>query len=595
MPTVNKLREQERLRSTVNARSAESFTRQRPDYIQGPNLRNGAWTQLSSALSSVEPELQQYAYGNHVKETRESTAEGKALFNANQMSWKEFSETNPEYAGANPWLKRGYNESHLGSVANQFKMDMQKHYTDNGLQNERDTTVVQQSLGEFTKQWREQNLEGFDELDVAEFFDEDQAKTLSGMSSVHGRLRMQNIITENKEMLGREIGSQVEAAGTDFNIDWGDPDLKAGSLQGLGAQISESINKSIAAGLPATEANAQAVDSIVTMAKDMEDDDILDLLDTIDTGNGPLGGTNYARAKRTQMENFLEQKEASDRDEAWKMRQRANVIKGEQAAEAAGSYWEENPNATFADFRATHPDIGSENMDAIAKYRNLSLDLHSWKMPETEGTLRNFMADRIQIAEGEMGFYDLLNTSTQYGPGRMKENLDYALSWMKHKEVQTNTQVKQYRKTVGKMVQNPESYDKDPSLANEAMFLYDNMMLDWAEDFKKDNPGERPSAAKIQIKAVEVVEQIAKMERYKREDPGKSFQPSKVIADPSNPVFQFTSPEQLLEAFDTFTQTGLGPFAALVGDQDPEEVLAESFRMLGMEPLFKEVDEEDTD
>lgn len=588
MAVINKLREAPGLRASVNPRAAQSYTRKRPDYVAQPDFRSGQWTQLSRALSQIEPKLQSFLGETHKENKKQAFAEGRAHFNANRMAWKEFAEANPELAGANPWLRRGYQEAHLDTMANQFKVEMHKFYQEEGLQNRQNPQEVQQLLGEKVKAWREENLQGFDDLDIAEFFDGKQEQYLAGLASEHSRRRMHNAVEENKQMLGQSVSSLIMGANADISINWGDPDIQVGAYQALGMEIKAKADNMIANGIPAHEANKIVIDSIVTMARDMEDEDILDLLDHIPTHDGStVGGTNYAKNARTQTANWLEDKERRERDEQHKLFLRERQIAGIQAADNAANFFRENPTATFDQFKEAHPEIGAEHMDAIKKYRDLSVDLYSVKRPTTQTDIDAYMADRIKIANGEMDFYALTADSLRYNPKLLMDNLDFAIQRAKNKEIYDDAAVKHFRGIVGSLAGGSGAL-ADKTLANEAMVLFDDLMVDWFEDYKKDNDGALPSKAKIRVKATTLSQEILKMDRYI--DNAGDYNPKAAAAEYE--AFQKqeqlnAQAQQLIAAYTA----GTGMFAGL-DTQAKRALLTQQAAILGLPaPVFKDEDE----
>lgn len=71
------------------------------------------------------------------------------------------------------------------------------------------------------------------------------------------------------------------------------------------ANIKASIDEMVAHGMNGTQANRAAIDAITDYAKDNLDSAPLDHLDNIDTGNGKLAGTQYARDQRRAAEDHI--------------------------------------------------------------------------------------------------------------------------------------------------------------------------------------------------------------------------------------------------------------------------------------------------
>lgn len=135
-PQVESLRETGDLRPTASPQSIYSFDAKHSDFVERPSWGPNGWERLSAALSRLNPMLNQMAAHKEQEFYEEQTATGQELMHRNKVSWAEFIKTNPEYAGLNPHLERGYKGAELSSKAQDFQAALQDFYTTGGLMSE---------------------------------------------------------------------------------------------------------------------------------------------------------------------------------------------------------------------------------------------------------------------------------------------------------------------------------------------------------------------------------------------------------------------------------------------------------------------------
>ena len=147
-------------------------------------------------------------------------------------------------------------------------------------------------------------------------------------------------------------------------------------MANLGRWVTERAKEAGVDGMDMSKVNQNIIDSVVLSAYEMNDEGILDVLDTVATGTGILGGTTAARkAKYDAADNIANIKQKAEDDEIKALlnkqkQQIGNILQdGIQAAFAARAGTEGAVN-TYSDAIVELGKIGTP--EAFAKQTALT-------------------------------------------------------------------------------------------------------------------------------------------------------------------------------------------------------------------------------
>ena len=108
-------------------------------------------------------------------------------------------------------------------------------------------------------------------------------------------LGKQNTLPIRKEQnylaFQNEVGTYINSSFLETDT----PEARAVKMSNLGRWVTEKAKEAAVDGMDMSKINQNIIDSVVLSAYEMNDENILDVLDTIATGTGILGGTASAR------------------------------------------------------------------------------------------------------------------------------------------------------------------------------------------------------------------------------------------------------------------------------------------------------------
>ena len=88
-----------------------------------------------------------------------------------------------------------------------------------------------------------------------------------------------------------EVGTYINSSFLETDT----AEARAVKMSNLGRWVTEKAKEAAVDGMDMSKINQNIIDSVVLSAYEMNDENILDVLDTIATGTGILGGTASAR------------------------------------------------------------------------------------------------------------------------------------------------------------------------------------------------------------------------------------------------------------------------------------------------------------
>ena len=317
-PQVEKLRDTDKLQSSVSPQAIRNYDEKRPDYVERPHWGDGKWAQLAQALSQYSPALDGMAVVEEERFRERNLALSKRLHNDNKVSWKEFVEANPQYRGLNPHLERGYKAAHLATKAQDFKAAAYGNYTTSGLITETDPEKVRAGIDDFSKKWAADNITQED-LEDAEIYEENfyrgAVETQANIMKQHASDKAVEHLRRAKDKFSTLLTQDMDTflAGTD-----GSPEGFSAATDSTAAQWSVRRDEMKAIGMQESEIDELMGNVILQNARALGGENgsalgprALKLLDKVQTANGPLSANAAIRAK------------SADQMKAWRDDQRA--------------------------------------------------------------------------------------------------------------------------------------------------------------------------------------------------------------------------------------------------------------------------------
>ena len=315
-PQLENLKEAKDLKSAVYPRSVDIYSYKTPDWVQRPMGGPNSMTQLAAALSSFNPILNKMAAVQEERFFEEQTAEGMKLQHSledNAKSWEEFIKDNPEYAGLNPHLERGFKAAQLNTKAQEYAAAREKFYTDKNLSAIEDPEEVKRILAEFDTDFINTNvlpLGADGKLYVNNF--------LPAVQRAEGSL----LERYTKDRANINLAKSESATEENILTTVDTMRLEGASQEQIAAKLGEimqTMSSPMAGSMPYPKIKEILTKSILQMAAaegfDGDGEDILELADKIKTGTGTLGGTPEFKAAARAMKDKWKQQVRSRRME----------------------------------------------------------------------------------------------------------------------------------------------------------------------------------------------------------------------------------------------------------------------------------------
>lgn len=423
-PQVEDLRESRDLRAAASPQGIYSYDEKRSDYVERPPWGKNGWEQLASALSKLNPHINAWAARKEQEFFDEQTATGKELMHRNKVSWAEFVKNNPEYAGLNPHLERGYRAAELSAKGQDFQAALQDFYTTGGLVNETDPTKVRDAINAFGKDWTAKNVkpDGYDAELYAENFLRPAEAAEGGILNRHVNDRAEEHLKLAVEKHGQLLASTIDAV-LDNTPNISNPQVFSAAMDTIAAQAANQMAEMEASGVPRSQAAAVIEDAIINLAKaegmEGQGDEILALAGRIKTGSGTIGGKPGFRAKEKAIREAWDN-DRRQRNSEYMQMWHFNKAKAQEGAVTAignalmGAYKDRRPIPEATELMSL-PGVGPEHIDIANAARNNFLGLTTYRPVMDKTAQLDFAVDRHLARIGSVSPQQAFEMVGRYG------------------------------------------------------------------------------------------------------------------------------------------------------------------------------------
>lgn len=280
---------------------------------------------FSHNLRGVGLEAQQ---GEITRLQEEGEAAAREMYEEG-LSYKEAIEAGRIKPQDSPWFRLGAEEFFGRNAAMTYGSDLQTALRESGL-SESGTDVAQfeEFERDFRAQWLSQNVGAsgrtrYFERAFGGALDQTVAASRANFAAKAGT----NLVNQAKEAVHQSVYDSA------LQSHAGDVDSTE-----FAQAIRLDTQRAIAMGVSAEEANKSAAEAIVNAAIQTGDVSVLDIMDDVQLGSGPMGNTSWAVAMKRDARRVInsQQQEARDEDiyEAEDEYLRAVAVSGYNSAEA---------------------------------------------------------------------------------------------------------------------------------------------------------------------------------------------------------------------------------------------------------------------
>lgn len=124
-----------------------------------------------------------------------------------------------------------------------------------------------------------------------------------------------------------------------------------------GGQIQARADEAVQNGLAPKRVNEMTVNAVIAQAEALGDPSLLGVLDTLDTGNGPLGNIAWVKAARTEAEQRID-------DENWQQEERQRTLEDRARDDARRQLKTQGFEAVFSNPFGDHSELRQAAIDS---------------------------------------------------------------------------------------------------------------------------------------------------------------------------------------------------------------------------------------
>ena len=263
------------------------------DIYQKARVKTSGFEHLKKALDSYSQKALPALGRIEQRAAEKEFAQGQELFNKTRTSMGEAVKAGLIDEGESPYLRKGYRVARLNTLGARYADELATALTSKKLYKNGNPEAIEKFTTEFYSEFQEKNeFGGFIDTEIAEFFSGSAAKANENFRSSWKQKHTAWQKAENYRMLTDEVSTMTATSFKDTDT----PDQRAQKTEFLTTWLNDKIASAKIDGMDNAKVNQAVVDSIVLSAFETNDATVLDVLDNVITGTGPLGFTKEARS-----------------------------------------------------------------------------------------------------------------------------------------------------------------------------------------------------------------------------------------------------------------------------------------------------------
>jgi len=330
---------------------------------------------LGEALSQFNPRLTRFASVIGQEQIEDDLERGASLVGPEEAeAFAEGQDVSELLPNENPAAIRGAKRRIAALMANrEFLENSQK------LQEAKVGSDPDEILG-FLHEQHQSRMSLMDD-EMLEAYRNKVEKHDAQLIAEHRARQAAQFETQQKDLFGRTVAQEIDQ--TDDLIIPDDPsnvspeDLKGTPVGGLIDRLEAELDAAIEDGMSKGEANRVFADAIITTAEEELDEDVLVLLDMIDTGQGPIGNISDIRARKNNAALRIERRLRSQESRDFMKRERERK---EQTQKVVDLYYQrvrggEATHNPEDDIFEVVPELEDAPFEAVGAVRGIRGDL----------------------------------------------------------------------------------------------------------------------------------------------------------------------------------------------------------------------------
>ena len=247
---------------------------------------------LAKLLSNLEKKAVPALQREEERRANAEYAEGVELYNKNRIEMGQAVKDGLIDEGASPYLRKGYRISHLSAMGARYTNELSNALDNQELYKNGNPESISDFTNKFYTDFQENNgLDDYENLEVAEYFSGAASKANEAFRQSWTEKNVAWQKDQNYAAWTNEISTYADAMFLEDDTDV----ERAIKADGMAKWLNNKAKLAEIDGMDREKVNKTIIDAIVLSAYELKDPDVLDVLDSVVTGTGKLGGSIAAR------------------------------------------------------------------------------------------------------------------------------------------------------------------------------------------------------------------------------------------------------------------------------------------------------------
>lgn len=262
------------------------------DIYKKAQVKTGGFESLSKALDVFNQKALPALGRIEERSAEKEFAQGQELFNKTRTSMGDAVKAGLVEEGASPYLRKGYRVARLNTLGARYADELATALTAQKLYKNGSPEAIEKFTTEFYEEFQEENeFGGFIDTEIAQYFSGTAAKANETFRASWLEKHTAWQKAENYRMMTDEVSTMTSTTFTDSDT----PEERVQKTASLVEWLNQKVKDAKIDGMDNAKVNAAIVDSLVLSAYENNDASILDVMNEVITGTGPLGRTKEAR------------------------------------------------------------------------------------------------------------------------------------------------------------------------------------------------------------------------------------------------------------------------------------------------------------
>lgn len=262
------------------------------DIYQRASIKKNPLENLANLLSNLEKKAVPALQREEERRAKAEYAEGVELYNSNRIAVGQAVKDGIIEEGESPYLRKGYRISHLNAMSARYADELNNALIAQKLYKTGDPARIEAFTTDFYEKFQSNNgFTDYRDVEVAEYFSGAAAKAnetfRASWTSKHKAWQKE----QNYAAWSHETSAYIDTLFQDDDTS----ELRATKMAQLTTWVNGRIKQADVDGMDREKVNETILNSIIMSAYEKNDQTILESLDSILTGTGPLGHSLQAR------------------------------------------------------------------------------------------------------------------------------------------------------------------------------------------------------------------------------------------------------------------------------------------------------------